>query len=66
MSNPNPSASEFYTVRVWQETLGAEMVEHRFQVTSVLSGETRIFREANALLAYLTATAANRENERQP
>ena len=61
MSNCNPPSSEFYTVRIWQETMSAEVVELRFQVTHVLSGETRVFREGNAMLRYLTAITANRQ-----
>ena len=61
MSNTNSPASELFTVRVWQETLSAEVVEPRFQVTHVLSGETRIFREGNVMVDYLTATTVNRQ-----
>ena len=48
-------------MRVWPETVDVEVVEYRFQVTHVLSGETRVFREGNAMLRYLTAITANRQ-----
>ncbi|MEZ4863682.1 MAG: hypothetical protein R3C14_20340 [Caldilineaceae bacterium] len=64
MPNNNPPPSALFTVRVWQETLSAEVIELRFQVTHVLSGETRVFREGNALLGYLTTIQADAQNER--
>ena len=61
MPNNHPSSAELFTVRVWQEKLSDEVVEPRFQVTHVLSGETRIFREGNVMVDYLTATTVNRQ-----
>ena len=53
MSNSNLPASQLFTVRVWQEKVSEEGVEVRFQVTHLLSEETRVFRNSDALLSYL-------------
>ena len=36
--------SQLFTVRLWQENLGYDVCEVRWQVRHVLSGETRYFR----------------------
>ncbi len=63
MAKSNPLSSQFFTVRVWQEKLSEELVEVRFHVTHVLSGETRIFRKGEALLDYLKAQPENAQRD---
>lgn len=46
----NQSPSQLFTVRVWQEKFSEDVLEVRFQVKHVLSGESRIFREGDQLL----------------
>ena len=53
MTNEFQPASHLFTIRVWQEPLGAGMVEVRFQTKHVLSGESRVFRDGEAVIAYL-------------
>jgi hypothetical protein len=53
MSKNNPSPSQLFTVRVWREKFSEDVLEVRFQVKHVLSGERRIFRESDQLLRYL-------------
>jgi hypothetical protein len=47
--------SRLFTVRVWLEVGEHGKTEPRLQVRDVLSGETRYFSNAPALLAYLLA-----------
>lgn len=47
--------SQLFTVRVWWEETEEAQGELRMQVRHVLSGETRYFRSAAGLLAYITA-----------
>jgi hypothetical protein len=49
------SASHLFTVRAWWEETDEHQREVRMQVRHVLTGETRYFRDAQALLAYFTA-----------
>lgn len=45
--------SALFTIRIWHETLGAELGAVRMQVKHVLSGETRYFRDWVQLTKYL-------------
>lgn len=45
--------SHLFTVRLWAEDLGVDQVQWHGQVTHVLSGEARFFREWQALLDFL-------------
>jgi hypothetical protein len=45
------STSSLFTVRIWKEASG----EVRIQVTHVLSGDTRYFRDWAEMLAFLQA-----------
>ena len=55
MPESNPPHPQLFTVRVWQEKLSEEVVEIRFQVRHILTGETRIFRDGEQVLRYLLA-----------
>jgi len=55
MPKSNPPHSQLFTVRVWQEKLSEDVVEIRFQVRHILTGETRIFRDSEQVLRYLLA-----------
>ena len=55
MSKSNQPHSQLFTVRVWQEKLSEDVVEIRFQVRHILTGETRIFRDSEQVLRYLLA-----------
>ena len=55
------SASHLFTVRLWREHLGSGQVEWRGQVTHVLSGEARWFREWAELAENLAAMALRQE-----
>lgn len=57
MSSHNQQISHLFTVRVWPEKLSEEAVEMRFQARHVMSGETRLFRDGEQLLAYLRVKA---------
>ena len=52
------SPSQFFTLRIWLESLGNGQSETRLQVRHVLTGETRYFREWAALIAYVTERLA--------
>jgi hypothetical protein len=45
--------SHLFTVRIWLENLGEGVVETRFQAKHVTSGESRLFRDGDQLVAYL-------------
>jgi hypothetical protein len=47
--------SQLFTLRLWQEGLGDGRKEWRSRVRHVPSGETRHFRDWDALRAYLCA-----------
>ncbi len=49
--------SELFTVRLWREQLG-DRWEWRGKVQHVMSGETRYFRDWQALLAFLQEVRA--------
>jgi hypothetical protein len=48
--------SQLFTLRVWEERLSEDVSELRFQTKHVLSGESRVFRESDQLLHYLSNT----------
>lgn len=54
MEEPRPS--HLFTLRLWQEDLGGDQKEWRSQVRHVSSGETRHFRDWEALRVYLCST----------
>jgi hypothetical protein len=66
MAKSNAPHSHLFTVRVWPEKLSADVVEIRFEVRHILTGETRIFREGEPLLAYLLAKLATVEDPGKP
>ena len=45
--------SHLFTVRVWEEEIGADQTEWRGKVQLVTSGEVRYFREWDALVPLL-------------
>ena len=45
--------SQLFTLRLWRERLGDDLVEVRCQVRHVMSGETRHFRDWSRLAEYL-------------
>ena len=47
------SETHLFTVRIWVEEVEPGQREPRLQVRHVLTGETRYFRDAPAMLAYL-------------
>lgn len=49
--------SHLFTVRVWLEKLSEGVVETRFQAKHITSGESRLFRDGEKLLAYLRSKA---------
>lgn len=53
-SHARPPHSYLFTVRLWQESVGAETVEIRGEARHALSGEVRFFREWATLTTYLT------------
>jgi hypothetical protein len=63
MSSHSQYPSHLFTLRLWKEPLGEDLVEVRFQVQHVLTGESRIFRDDAQLLAYLRAKVEEAERE---
>ena len=57
MTSSNLQLSHLFTVRVWLENLGGDVVETRFQAKHITSGESRLFRDGEKLLAYLRSKA---------
>ena len=55
------SRSHLFTVRVWEEELGAEQCEWRGKVQLFTSGEVRYFREFSALTPLLLSMLAELE-----
>ena len=45
--------THLFTLRLWAEALGDGQIEWRGKVQHVLSGQTRYFRDWEALIAYL-------------
>ena len=45
--------THLFTLRMWPEALGDGQIEWRGKVQHVLSGQTRYFRDWEALIAYL-------------
>jgi len=45
--------THLFTLRLWAEALGDGQIEWRGKVQHVLSGQTRYFRDWDALIAYL-------------
>ncbi|MFQ5343879.1 MAG: hypothetical protein ACE5F6_20235 [Anaerolineae bacterium] len=56
-----PYRSHLFTVRMWQEAMGAGQSEWRGRVQHVLSGETRYFRDWPALLTHVQAMLEDAE-----
>jgi hypothetical protein len=55
--------SHLFTVRVWLEKLSEDVVETRFQAKHITSGESRLFRDGDQLLAYLRSKAEVAEED---
>lgn len=55
MNNYSQQPSHLFTLRLWKEPLGDGLMELRFQVQYVLTGESRIFRDDETMVAYLRA-----------
>jgi hypothetical protein len=53
----SPHRSQLFTVRLWAEEVSAGHAEWRGQVTHVLSGKARYFREWPTLIAFLEQVA---------
>ena len=49
--------SHLFTIRVWVEQLSEGVVDIRFQAKHITSGESRLFRDGEQLLAYLRSKA---------
>ena len=60
------SATHLFTVRVWQENLGADAAEVRFHVKHVLSGESRLFRDGETFLHYLVMKLTEADEDYEP
>ncbi len=52
-------ASRLFSVRVWQEKLGANRWEWRSQARDATSSETRYFRDWDTLLAFFQSAFPN-------
>ena len=57
MTTNGSQLSHLFTVRVWLEKLSEGVVETRFQAKHITSGESRLFRDGEKLLAYLRSKA---------
>lgn len=55
------SRSHLFTVRIWEEELGAEQCEWRGKVQLFTSGEVRYFREFSALAPLLLSMLSELE-----
>ncbi len=62
----HPYRSHLFTVRMWQEELGAGQTEWRGKVQHVLSGQTRYFRDWPALLTHVQAMLEDAKPDRDP
>lgn len=64
MEKPNGgSRSHLFTIRVWQEDLGAEQCEWRGKVQRVIGGDVRYFRDWASLAPLLLAMLSEAESE---
>ncbi len=67
MDTPNPHPRSYlFTVRVWEEEIGADQTEWRGKVQLVTNGEVRYFREWAALVPLLLTMLSESEPDRQP
>ena len=67
MEHPNArSRSHLFTIRVWQEQIGAKQAEWRGKVQVFPSGEVRYFRDWATLVPLLRTLLAESEVERPP
>jgi hypothetical protein len=57
--------SHLFTVRIWQEEIGAGQTELRGKVQLLTSGEVRYFREWSALVPLLHAMLSESQLEEQ-
>ena len=57
--------SHLFTVRVWEEQIGADQIEWRGKVQLLTSGEVRYFRDWAALVPLLLTMLAESQSEVQ-
>ena len=60
-----PYRSHLFTVRLWQEELGAGQSEWRGKVQHVLSGQTGYFRDWSMLVTYLQTMLPAADSDQQ-
>jgi hypothetical protein len=51
--------SQFYTLRLWKEDVGADVAEWRGRAQHVLSGQSCYFRDWTALIGFITQEKFN-------
>ncbi len=59
--DPQHPVSHLFSLRLWQEEVGADRLEWRGRLQHVLSGDTRHFRQWNTLIELLLTMLEDQE-----